>query len=59
MSSAKKCDRCKKFYTNCAIKGFTLRKGFFDLDLCPECRESLDEWFEKKKKKDSSKNSAL
>lgn len=58
MSSAKKCDRCGKFFearfntsveiTTCDndVRTFEFDCGIFpDLDLCPDCVESFKHWW--------------
>lgn len=53
---AKCCDRCNKFYDfeekfekKIVLKSYskTKSKYIFQVDLCPACQKSLEEWFEK------------
>lgn len=58
MANAKQCDRCSAYYTIpdlTKISPHVIRYNFKDsygkrkyreLDLCPECEKSLEEWFE-------------
>lgn len=68
--NAKKCDRCGNFYINGSMSidiGITNVNHLYlreymqtskdkDIDLCPECRHELDEWFNKFKKEETECN---
>lgn len=63
MAAAMICDRCKKFYEienvrdgekvsdYMAVGVMSYSRGYFSdrkkFDLCPECKEALNEWIEK------------
>ena len=63
---AKKCDRCSQFYihgdagvTNVNrlyLRKFVQTSRDKDIDLCPECKHDLDEWFDKFNKKEEQKD---
>ena len=59
MVKAKQCDRCGGFYKIDYVSDYriaqiqhTSSRYTKSLDLCPECAEQLQNWFEEGKKKD-------
>jgi hypothetical protein len=45
MASAKKCDRCFKFYdTVFTDDKYRIKEGRSEVDLCPECSKLLQDW---------------
>ena len=62
MASAKKCDRCGKFYIVNTLPGiaklvlYEYRTfQYNEVDLCPDCSQELKDWFERPIKERESK----
>lgn len=47
------CDRCRKRYEGYRIKSWHVVMGLDRIDLCPDCRKSLENWLFMKGEKEN------